>query len=972
MAEKTPKAHKNRFIHSDYLIQSDGRSSNHSNEQSSDTKRKQSNTKSTKSNNTRSQSKFKASKPVISNEQSKVHSTPHSKNRAQKKNNQSEMGSKSKKEVVFQNINRSKKAKEDVEEIFEEEHHSASDEKVAQLLFNSGKKTIAAGYKKVKKNSKLSKSNTSPSPKKEKVQNTVNLQSKNLYKSGKNAVSEVYKQVKNRDKTGKSNTSTSSKKKNTVVSNQSKTSSLNGESKKSLHRNKSSSAASTSKKAQQKKRYQKSYHYKKGKNVISTKSNATKSGKAIQAIKALGSSISSVLSSKIAIVGGVVILVVVALYLLVIILFGMLGSSLDSVYLFTPSQATVIEQRYTDKELDYLDKIVDEADKVSGDFNTTINYDPVGHDPHEILSLFNILFIYDMASNEEEEYSFDLKKVDAIIEDLIEARYTFKKDVEEVKRTVTVENEDGTTSQKSITTTITTLTSTTQSINNIIGGASYNTPANTSEFIHSIGEDAREIASKNDIYASVMIAQAILETGSGGSDLGKPPYFNLFGIKGSYNGDSVTMYTKEDDGTGNQYTISSRFRDYPSYKESLSDYAIVMREQPSPGFYAPTYKSNTSSYRDATNYLTGTYATDTQYGTKLNTIIQQNNLTDYDTAGATNSDGSNPASEDNEVVEKTISGNIFSLTEYEQELYERTLQQRGLMGGYSSPIEGFDWGAKITEPYGLSWNEDNGKRYKTDGLLLNVGSGKNVQSQITGKVTKVTEKNGLATVAISSADTITFEYSNLKNINVSKGEKVKKGQTIGKTTSDGLLLNASDSKGKEINPQIIMYTETLKPTMYDADISSINSNITPSGNNKLNQNMAGKSYDDVDVQQLFNIAKQYIGYPYVFGGSSPSSSFDCSGFIYWVYKEAGLKNWSRTTANELYYSHSAPITEAEARPGDLVFFKNTYNAGVPITHVGIYAGDGIMLHAGNPIGFTSFKTSYWQSHQPTFGRLTQD
>ncbi|AMB96890.1 LysM peptidoglycan-binding domain-containing protein [Aerococcus urinaeequi] len=157
-------------------------------------------------------------------------------------------------------------------------------------------------------------------------------------------------------------------------------------------------------------------------------------------------------------------------------------------------------------------------------------------------------------------------------------------------------------------------------------------------FLDSIIPDAYKLANDNDLYASVMIAQAILESNWGVSGLSAAPYYNLFGIKGTYNGEGVTFYTLEDDGSGNYYQIRDSFRDYPSYKESLTDYANKMVNGVSwdSEFYSGTWKSNTSSYKDATAALTGTYATDTRYGGKLNNLITTHGLTHYDTpAGST-------------------------------------------------------------------------------------------------------------------------------------------------------------------------------------------------------------------------------------------------------------------------------------------------------------------------------------------------
>ncbi|MBQ6484270.1 MAG: LysM peptidoglycan-binding domain-containing protein [Carnobacterium sp.] len=157
-------------------------------------------------------------------------------------------------------------------------------------------------------------------------------------------------------------------------------------------------------------------------------------------------------------------------------------------------------------------------------------------------------------------------------------------------------------------------------------------------FINQIASSAQTIANSNDLYASVMIAQAILESGWGNSALASSPNFNLFGIKGNYNGQSVAMKTLEDDGHGNYYEIIDYFRKYPSYHQSLEDYASVLRNGPSwnHNYYSGAWKSNTSSYRDATAYLQGRYATDTSYASKLNSVIAANNLTQYDTGGGGN------------------------------------------------------------------------------------------------------------------------------------------------------------------------------------------------------------------------------------------------------------------------------------------------------------------------------------------------
>ena len=121
---------------------------------------------------------------------------------------------------------------------------------------------------------------------------------------------------------------------------------------------------------------------------------------------------------------------------------------------------------------------------------------------------------------------------------------------------------------------------------------------------------------------------------------------------------------------------------------------------------------------------------------------------------------------------------------------------------------------------------------------------------------------------------------------------------------------------------------------------------------------------DERFDALITEAEQYLGYPYVWGGSNPSTSFDCSGFVCYVLTHSGLCDTGRLSAQGLY-DLSTPVTDP--RPGDLVFFTGTYDTP-GVSHVGIYVGDGMMLHCGDPIQYSSLNTSYWQSHFYAYGR----
>ncbi|MGL5514371.1 MAG: CD1108 family mobile element protein [Sporomusa sp.] len=115
-------------------------------------------------------------------------------------------------------------------------------------------------------------------------------------------------------------------------------------------------------------------------------------------------------------------------------------------------------------------------------------------------------------------------------------------------------------------------------------------------------------------------------------------------------------------------------------------------------------------------------------------------------------------------------------------------------------------------------------------------------------------------------------------------------------------------------------------------------------------------------------AEKYLGYPYVWGGSSPSTSFDCSGFVCWVINQSGVGSVGRTTATGLF-NYCAIISPSEAQPGDLIFFTGTYDSAGPVSHVGIYVGNGMMIHCGNPISYASVSSTYWTEHFYAYGRL---
>ena len=141
-----------------------------------------------------------------------------------------------------------------------------------------------------------------------------------------------------------------------------------------------------------------------------------------------------------------------------------------------------------------------------------------------------------------------------------------------------------------------------------------------------------------------------------------------------------------------------------------------------------------------------------------------------------------------------------------------------------------------------------------------------------------------------------------------------------------------------------------------------------SGAPGIDYQVPAEALTDEEFSKIYAEAKKYVGTPYVWGGSTPETGFDCSGYVCWVYNQNGY-DVGRTTANGLWQK-SQHISEAEAKPGDLVFFKGTYDTP-GMSHTGIYLGNGMMVSAGDPIKYANIHSSYWEKHLAGFGRLSK-
>ena len=187
--------------------------------------------------------------------------------------------------------------------------------------------------------------------------------------------------------------------------------------------------------------------------------------------------------------------------------------------------------------------------------------------------------------------------------------------------------------------------------------------------------------------------------------------------------------------------------------------------------------------------------------------------------------------------------------------------------------------------------------------------------------------------------------------------------TLTNATMDTVIRNMGLTADQMSRYELLLATYGNKKHLFDSDIYSV---VDPGA--YQDYDVPAEYLTDTQFGNMLREAEKYLGYPYVWGGSSPDTSFDCSGFVSYVINNCG-NGWNvgRQTANGLL-SKCTRVNATDAKPGDLIFFQGTYDVQ-GASHVGIYVGDGMMLHCGNPIQYTSINITYWNEHFYTFGRL---
>ena len=296
------------------------------------------------------------------------------------------------------------------------------------------------------------------------------------------------------------------------------------------------------------------------------------------------------------------------------------------------------------------------------------------------------------------------------------------------------------------------------------------------------------------------------------------------------------------------------------------------------------------------------------------------------------------------------------------EIYAMYAETGGLLQQFASPLDLY-WYNYISSYYGYRKNPNTGNEELHRGVDIAVPTGTTVYAAHDGTVTTAAYDSYYGNYVVIEKDGYTTKYAHMDSLSVSAGQSITKGTVIGTTGNTG------SSTGSHLHIECLYNGEYYNPLFYfDVGEGTLYGESPGGGGGAPGNAIPPDSYDDATVQALMEEAAKYLGYPYVWGGSSPSTSFDCSGFVCWVFTNSGVHNLPRTTAQGIY-DQCTPVSASEAKAGDIIFFTGTYNSAGAVSHVGIYCGNGVMIHCGDPIKYASINTPYWQSHFYSFGRL---
>jgi len=299
---------------------------------------------------------------------------------------------------------------------------------------------------------------------------------------------------------------------------------------------------------------------------------------------------------------------------------------------------------------------------------------------------------------------------------------------------------------------------------------------------------------------------------------------------------------------------------------------------------------------------------------------------------------------------------VYSRMNAEQlERYNVYMITKGNRQYLSSPFGEMNWLPYVSSYYGYRVHPISGEKNYHKGVDIGLPEGTEILAGQDGTVTFAGDGGDYGLVVVlDDGEGLVSKYAHCSALLVSAGQTVQAGDVIARVGNTG------NSTGPHLHLEVIKDGQYLNP-LYFAVTNDYGQGPEYGAD-------PGAPMGDGSYAALIAEAERYLGYPYVWGGSSPSTSFDCSGYVSWVINQSGVGSVGRQTAQGLY-NLCTPVSSAEAKPGDLIFFVGTYST-TGMSHVGIYVGNGQMIHCASAgVSYASINTSYWQSHFYSFGRL---
>lgn len=312
-------------------------------------------------------------------------------------------------------------------------------------------------------------------------------------------------------------------------------------------------------------------------------------------------------------------------------------------------------------------------------------------------------------------------------------------------------------------------------------------------------------------------------------------------------------------------------------------------------------------------------------------------------------------------LSEILSGSLAAGDQIER--YGIYMQTYGGRQYFGNPFD-FSWLGSVTSSYGYRVHPVSGGRDLHRGVDIGAAWGTPIRAILDGQVVSAGEAGdyGLC-IVIAGEDGYQSRYAHCSSLAVSAGQEVRKGDIVAYVGDTG------ESTGAHLHLEVLHDGEYLNPFYF---VENGGGGYTAGGNAAGRPQFPadpGTPMGDGTFEAVREEAERHMGHPYVWGGSSPETSFDCSGYVSWVINQSGAGSVGRQTAQGLC-NLCTPVAWEDLRPGDLVFFTGTYSSLTPVSHVGIYMGGGRMAHAGDPIGYANIGSSrYWREHFYCGGRL---